>query len=223
MLGVNLGKNKETENAADDYIRAMLEIGDFGDYLVINISSPNTSGLRSLQGASEMEQLITRIQQEKAKHANLKDKPLLVKIAPDLSATELEDVARISLETKIDGLVVNNTTVARPSTLKSEHKQETGGLSGLPLKNRSLDVLKEVYRLTDGKIKIISVGGIDSGDDIYLRLKAGASLVQLYTAMTFAGPGLVSKINDRLVDLLEKDGVQHISSIIGSDAKRADN
>ena len=223
MLGVNLGKNKTTENAADDYIKAMLELGEFGDYLVINISSPNTSGLRSLQGASEMEQLISRIQAEKVKHTNLKEKPLLVKIAPDLSPSELEDVARISLASKIDGLVVNNTTIARPSSLSSKHKQETGGLSGAPLKERSLEVLKEVYRLTEGKIKLISVGGVDSGDDVYSRMKAGASLVQVYTAITFAGPGLASRINDRLADLLERDGISSVESIVGADAKEKRN
>jgi len=214
ILGINLGKNKTTEVASDDYIKAMEALGEFGDYLVVNISSPNTAGLRSLQASSEMEQLITRIQHAKLQNDLLKNKPLVVKIAPDLSPQELEDVAKVSLKTKIDGLIVSNTTISRPETLKSTHKNETGGLSGRPLKSRSLQVLKDIHRLTDGKITLISVGGIESGEDAYERLKAGASLVQVYSAIAYEGPGLASRINDELDNLLERDGIDSVSKIV---------
>lgn len=213
LLGINLGKNKATEVASDDYIKAMEALGEFGDYLVVNISSPNTAGLRSLQGSSEMEQLITRIQEAKMQNDLLKDKPLVVKIAPDLSPQELVDVALVSLKTKIDGLIVSNTTISRPDTLKSAHKTETGGLSGRPLKQRSLEVLKEIRRLTNGQVTLIAVGGIETGEDAYERLKAGASLVQIYSAMAFEGPGLASRINDELNTLLERDSIDNIAQL----------
>jgi dihydroorotate dehydrogenase len=213
LLGINLGKNKNTEVASDDYIKAMCALGEFGDYLVINISSPNTAGLRTLQGSSEMEQLITAIQAEKSRHESLRDKPLLVKIAPDLSHQELEDVARVSLRTNIEGLIVSNTTISRPSTLISKDSSQTGGLSGKPLKDRSLQVLKEIHALTEGKISIISVGGVETGEDAFQRLQAGASLVQVYSAMTFHGPGLASRINDQLDDILRKLNIDSVSQI----------
>jgi dihydroorotate dehydrogenase len=213
FLGINLGKNKNTPIASDDYVKAMQAIGAFGDYLVINISSPNTPGLRSLQAVSEMEELITKIQEEKQKDEKLKNKPLLVKIAPDLSSQELHDLAQVSLRTKVDGLIVSNTTTTRPQDLKSPYASQIGGLSGRPLKERSLEVLKEIHSLTEGKIKLISVGGIENGEDVYERLQAGASLVQLYTAMTFEGPGIVSRINDELDSILEKNGIDNISQI----------
>lgn len=210
LLGINLGKNKTTEVASDDYIKAMELLGEFGDYLVVNISSPNTAGLRSLQSSSEMEELITKIQEAKMKSELLKTKPLVVKIAPDLSHQELEDVAKVSLKTKIDGLIVSNTTISRPETLKSSHKTEIGGLSGKPLKQRSLEVLREIRQLTDGKLKLIAVGGIETGEDAYERLKAGASLVQIYSAIAYEGPGLASRINGELNDLLERDRVESV-------------
>lgn len=218
MLGVNLGKNKTTENAADDYVKGMLEIGELGDYLVVNVSSPNTPGLRSLQASDELEKLITRLQTEKAQHVMLKHKPLVVKIAPDLSQAELEDIARVCLDTKVDGLIISNTTTSRPPSLTSQKQLEAGGLSGHPLKDRSMELLREMRRLTKGNIKLISTGGVETAEDVYQRLRAGASLVQLYTALTFAGPGLIAKINDDLVELLHEEGVSSVSSIIGKDA-----
>lgn len=213
MLGINLGKNKTTEVASEDYIKAMKELGEFGDYLVINISSPNTAGLRSLQGLSEMEQLITAIQSEKNNIESLKDKPLLVKIAPDLNPQELHDIAQVSLRTNIDGLIVSNTTISRPDTLISHHKVESGGLSGKPLKARSLQVLKDIHALTNGKITLISVGGVETGMDAYERIQAGASLIQVYSAMTFQGPGLASRINDELNDILKSKNIGSVNQI----------
>lgn len=166
LLGINLGKNKDTVNAADDYIKAMQELGELGDYLVVNISSPNTAGLRTLQGSSEMEQLIVAIQEVRQRSEKLRKKPLVVKIAPDLDRQQIEDIVSVALKTKIDGLIITNTTITRPSDLKSDYKKETGGLSGRPLKERSLQVLKEVNELAQGKVTLIAAGGIESGEDV---------------------------------------------------------
>lgn len=215
LLGINLGKNKETVEAADDYIKAMKELGELGDYLVVNISSPNTAGLRSLQGSSEMEQLIVTIQGARQQSEKLRKKPLAVKIAPDLDRQQIEDIVAVALKTKIDGLIVTNTTIARPEDLKSTHKAETGGLSGRPLKERSLQVLKEVNELAQGKITLIAAGGIESGEDAYQRLLAGASLVQVYSAISYGGPGLASRINDELDAILEQNGHESVQNLRG--------
>ena len=213
LLGINLGKNKDTVNAADDYIKAMQELGELGDYLVVNISSPNTAGLRTLQGSSEMEQLIVAIQEVRQRSEKLRKKPLVVKIAPDLDRQQIEDIVSVALKTKIDGLIITNTTITRPSDLKSDYKKETGGLSGRPLKERSLQVLKEVNELAQGKVTLIAAGGIESGEDVYQRLLAGASLVQLYSAISFSGPGLASRINEELDAILEKNGHDSVMNL----------
>ena len=213
LLGINLGKNKDTVNAADDYIKAMQELGELGDYLVVNISSPNTAGLRTLQGSSEMEQLIVAIQEVRQRSEKLRKKPLVVKIAPDLDRQQIEDIVSVALKTKIDGLIITNTTITRPSDLKSDYKKETGGLSGRPLKERSLQVLKEVNELAQGKVTLIAAGGIESGEDVYQRLLAGASLVQLYSAISFSSPGLASRINEELDAILEKNGHDSVMNL----------
>jgi len=188
VVGVNVGKNKTTEKAEDDYMQGARELGPYADYLVINVSSPNTPGLRSLQRKGAFESLIRAVQKELKEgreagpitNVHGRRVPLLIKVAPDLSEEEKKDIAAVALKTGIDGLVVSNTTVSRPASLQSHHAHETGGLSGLPLKDLATQTIHDLYRLTGhGKVPIIGVGGVGSGQDAYDKIKAGASLVQV--------------------------------------------
>lgn len=216
VLGVNLGKNKDTpeERAVDDYMEGLRKMGDMAEYVVVNVSSPNTPGLRRLQGEERLRGLLEPL-------LDVRDKlmyrpPILLKIAPDLSDTELEEIARVALELKLDGLVVCNTTIKRDG-LRSEWREEKGGLSGRPLKKLSTEIVRKMYRLTGGALPIVGVGGIENGQDAYDKIKAGASLVQLYTALIFQGPWVVSKIKKELDQLLERDGFKNVADAVGAD------
>jgi dihydroorotate dehydrogenase len=193
IIGLNLGKNKDTplENAADDYVTLMRTFAPLADYLAINISSPNTVGLRRLQGREMLESLLKKINQERA-ICNVQ-RPILVKLAPDLSDEELDDALDVILRTGMDGVIATNTTLGRAG-LASRHQGETGGLSGRPLTVRSEAVLDQVLKHLDGRLPVVSVGGIMSPEDAKRRLAKGAALVQVYTGLVYAGPGLVQKI-----------------------------
>jgi dihydroorotate dehydrogenase len=193
IVGVNLGKNKETpvENAAEDYVSLMKIFAPLADYLTINISSPNTVGLRRLQGREMLENLLRQINLERNTW-NL-ELPTLVKISPDLNNEELDDAIGIILDKSMDGLIATNTTLTR-DRLGSKYQKESGGLSGSPLRVRSEAVLRQVVKRVNGKIPIISVGGIMHPDDAKRRLEMGATLIQLYSGLIYQGPGLVKKI-----------------------------
>jgi dihydroorotate dehydrogenase len=197
ILGVNIGKNKDTPNeeAVLDYLELLQNFAPYADYLAINISSPNTVGLRQLQGRDALDGLLTHLHaQRKLEEERLKKRvPLLVKLAPDLSESELDDAIDVILSTHMDGVIATNTTLAR-NGLKSEHQGETGGLSGSPLKVRSEAVLSQIVKRVDGQIPVVSAGGIMSPEDAKKRLALGASLVQVYTGLIYEGPGLVKKI-----------------------------
>lgn len=224
ILGINLGKNKTSDNAIEDYVKGVLCFSGWGDYLVINVSSPNTPGLRSLQGRGELAKLVDKVLEVRDTLPVNMRHPLLVKIAPDLSEYDKEDIAAVVTRSKggVDGLIVTNTTVSRPETLKSTNKKETGGLSGKPLTELSTHTVSDMYRLTGGKIPIIGVGGISTGQDAYDKIKAGASLVQLYTALAYEGPPIVKKIKRELAELLKKDGFKSIEEAVGMDHSRKD-
>ena len=193
VIGVNLGKNKDTllENAAEDYLSLMRAFAPLADYLVINISSPNTVGLRRLQGREMLENLLGQINVER--HSSLVTRPILVKLSPDLCDDELDDALGVILDKGMDGVITTNTTLGREG-LRSKHRGETGGLSGSPLRVRSEAVLREVVKRVEGRIPVVSVGGIMSPEDAKRRLDMGAALVQVYTGLVYAGPGLVQKI-----------------------------
>lgn len=219
IVGVNLGKNKTTEDAAADYALGAEKLSPLADYLVINVSSPNTPGLRALQDKAELANLVTATLEarDKALGENRKP-PLLVKIAPDLNSDDLDDIATLALETNIDGLIVSNTTIARPESLKHQDvAKEMGGLSGKPLFEMSTAVLADVYKRTEGKIPLIGVGGVSSGRDAYAKIRAGASLVQLYSALAYHGPSLIPSIKRELSTCLAQDGFENVMQAIGAD------
>ncbi|WP_119167566.1 quinone-dependent dihydroorotate dehydrogenase [Algihabitans albus] len=212
VLGVNLGKNKQGEARAD-YGAGTRALAPHADYLVINVSSPNTPGLRALQGRAELEGLIAAVR------AELPDPPppLVLKIAPDLTEADKRDIAEVALAS-LDGLIVSNTTLARPESLDDEQRQESGGLSGRPLFDPSTRLLAEMYRLTEERIPLIGVGGVEDGATAYAKIRAGASLVQLYTALIYQGPDLVRRIKRELADLLKQDGFAQVGEAVGADA-----
>jgi dihydroorotate dehydrogenase len=197
VLGVNIGKNKSTPNeeAVLDYLALLQIFAPLADYLAINISSPNTVGLRQLQGRAALEGLLTQLDIQRRMEEKTLEKriPLLVKLAPDLSDQELDDAADVILSKHMDGIIATNTTLARDG-LTSRHREETGGLSGGPLRVRSETVLSYLVKQVNGKIPIVSVGGIMNPDDAKKRLDLGATLIQVYTGLVYQGPGLVKKI-----------------------------
>jgi len=215
VLGVNIGKNRDTTDEIDDYVKGVSLFAPLADYLTVNISSPNTPGLRDLQRRERLSELLTAIV-EARNAVEGRRTPVLVKIAPDLNETEIRDIAEVSHSTGIDGLIATNTTLARPDTLKSAYKAEAGGLSGHPLFGLSTKILSELYKATEGKIPLIGVGGIASGLDAYQKIKAGASLVQLYSSLVFEGPGLVRRIQRDLLLRLQADGFTNINQAVGS-------
>jgi dihydroorotate dehydrogenase len=214
VIGVNLGKNRDSQDAAADYALGIRRMAKLADYLVVNISSPNTPGLRDLQRRGNLEALLralTRTREESGQGV-----PLLVKIAPDLTQPEREDIASVVLDARIDGLIVANTTVERTVRLVSPYAKEAGGLSGRPLFASSTALLSDMYRLTQGRIPLIGVGGIANAADAFAKIRAGASLVQLYTALVFAGPTLVGEIKRGLASLLGANGFSSIAAAVGT-------
>lgn len=214
LLGINIGKNKTTEDAKVDYVQNILQLGSYADYIVINISSPNTPNLRDLQKAEAISELVQACL--KARNQQTKPVPLLVKLAPDLTDEELKSM--IPTLRQVDGIVVTNTTNARPESLtSSENIDEIGGLSGAPLKDKSTEIIRKLYSMMDGDVFIIGVGGIGSGEDAYEKLKAGASIVQIYSMMVYKGAGCVSRIRHDLADLMIHNGQKSLSEVIGRD------
>lgn len=221
IVGSNIGKNKDTEKAVEDYIYLLKNIYGLSDYITVNISSPNTAGLRDLQRGEHLSELLSAVMQEKkVLHKNIGiDVPILVKISPDVSPEEQEHIASVVLKEKLDGMIVSNTTTSREGIPHMRGEWEEGGLSGRPLFTRSTEIVRSMYRLTGGKVPIIGVGGISSGKDAYAKVRAGASLVQIYTAVIYQGMYVVRRINKGLARYLKRDGFKHISEAVGVDAK----
>jgi len=220
IVGVNLGKNRASADAAADYAAGVAALAPFADYLVINVSSPNTPGLRDLQQADVLRALVARVQAARRSAVPDRPPPLLLKIAPDLTPEDRRDIADVALTSGVDGLIVGNTTISRPAGLRGRHAGETGGLSGRPLLELSTEVLRDIYRLTEGRLPLIGVGGIASGEDAYGKIRAGASLVQLYTALIYAGPGLIDRIKRELAARLRADGFAMVADAVGADHRQ---
>lgn len=219
LVGANVGKNRDTADGAADYVKGVEAVCARADYIVVNISSPNTPGLRGLQARAPIEDLLTRViaARRQAAPDPIRPPPLLAKVGPDLDEHELRDIAEVALTTGVDGLIIGNTTIARPPTLRSRDRDAPGGLSGRPLLGPSTECLRAMYGFTQGRLPIIGCGGIASGADAYAKIRAGASLVQLYSALVFHGPALVGAIKRDLAQLLRADGFAHVADAVGAD------
>lgn len=214
LLGINIGPNKDTIDRINDYLIGLNTFHEFADYITINISSPNTENLRNLHEQTKLKDLLKSIILEKQK---LKSKiPIAVKISPDVTENQINEIAGILLENKIDAAIISNTSDSTRENLTDIQKHQKGGLSGKPIQKKSNIVINKFYNLLKGKIKIIGVGGINSGKSAYDKLLAGADYLQLYTGMVFQGPNIVSIIKKDLKELLIKDGVKNFREIVGN-------
>ena len=211
-IGANLGANKETEDKAADYVIGLRRLAGLADYFTINISSPNTPGVRALQGREALDDLLGRINEARPTDGA----PVFLKIAPDLIGEEIGMIVEASLAHQIDALIVSNTTLERPATLKSGFAGEAGGLSGAPLKPFAQKALEAAAEAAAGRLPLIAVGGIASGADAWARIRAGASAVQIYSALIYDGPGLVGAIKRDLAARLRAEGFRHISDAVGA-------
>jgi dihydroorotate dehydrogenase len=213
ILGINIGANKDSLDRIADYRETFQKLGSLADYVTVNVSSPNTPGLRGLQSKSELETLLTMLEAERRRLA--RPTPLLLKIAPDIDDSAMDDIAEVCLASGIDGLIITNTTIGRPPGLRSPYARETGGLSGAPLFEPSTAVLQAMRARLGRRLVLIGVGGVASGADAYAKIRAGASLVQLYTALVYEGPGLVARIKRELGELLSRDGFTRVEDAVG--------
>lgn len=221
-IGINLAKNKETADAADDYVKGVAAFAGKAAFLTVNVSSPNTPGLRDMQGRAALADLLDRVMKVRARveQQGGGHTPVFLKIAPDIDDMQAQDIAEVALASGIDAMIVGNTTVSRPASIPADMAKETGGLSGKPLFTLSTEKLGLMYRLTGGKIPLIGCGGISSGADAYAKIRAGASLVQLYTAMIYEGPDVVRSIVAELAVLLKRDGFSTVADAVGADFKK---
>ena len=213
FVGINVGANKDSTDRAADYVTCSVALAPYADYLVCNVSSPNTPGLRNLQGRTELAGLLKRVQDAIAS----KPVPLLVKIAPDASDDDLDDIVAVCRDLRMDGIIVGNTTLSRPASLRSERRGETGGLSGAPLTTLSTAVLRKTAQRVERQFPLVGCGGVGSGADAYAKIRAGATLVQLYSAMVYEGPPLIRRVKDELAVLLQRDGFALVAQAIGAD------
>ncbi|MGF1562531.1 MAG: quinone-dependent dihydroorotate dehydrogenase [Geminicoccaceae bacterium] len=222
VIGINLGKNKASADATADYLSGLERLYAFADYIAINVSSPNTPGLRDLQRRDQLDALLAAIMAKRnALAAGGTPKPVLLKVAPDLDDADEHDIADVAKAQAVDGLIISNTTLARPDSLRGAAKEEAGGLSGAPLYAASTAQLGRFYRLTGGGMPLIGVGGVASAEQAYGKIRHGASLVQIYTALIYQGPYVALGIAKGLDRLLERDGFSHVSQVIGIDVRDA--
>jgi dihydroorotate dehydrogenase len=211
IVGINIGANKDSVDRVADYAAGVRAMAPLADYLTINISSPNTPGLRALQDKGALDELLAKVTEARGAGP-----PLFLKVAPDLEPADVDDIARLAIDRGMDALIVANTTLSRPS-LASTHRDEAGGLSGAPLKALALQRLRDFRAATGGQLQLIAAGGIGSGADAFARIRAGASLVQLYSALVYRGPGLAKTINSDLKALLAREGFARLTDAIGTE------
>lgn len=218
LVGANLGANKDSDDRAGDYVTGLTRLWGLADYFTINISSPNTPGLRELQGADEMEDLLGRLSDTRAAlTGDGPSVPMFLKVAPDVALSQIERIVEQARSYGMNAIIVSNTTLDRPDTLQSAHSGEGGGLSGQPLFDKSTEILREFADAANGSIDLIGVGGIGSGEQAYAKIKAGAKAVQLYSALVYHGPQLVAQICADLEARVKADGFKNISQAVGSD------
>ena len=215
-MGINVGPNKETKNKEDDYYICLSKLAAYAGYLTINISSPNTEGLRDFHNQKELDKLLKGINKIK-KDKNL-TKPIVVKLSPDINDNEISNILELINKYGINGIIVSNTTDSNRENLTDSKKYEVGGLSGQPLRDLSTNLIKRFYKETKGKIQIIGVGGVDSGQAAFEKISVGANAVQLYTGMVYKGPGVVKDIKKELISILKKENLKNIGEAVGINA-----
>jgi len=213
LLGINIGPNKDTENRLNDYIECLKTFYEVADYITINISSPNTEDLRSFHDQTKLNELLETIDKEK-KALNTQI-PIAVKVSPDIDDQEINKISEVLLNNNIEVIIISNTSDSTRENLNNIQGHQKGGLSGKPIEKKSTNLISKFYKILKGKIKIIGVGGVDSGIGAYEKFLAGADYVQLYTGMVFRGPNIVNMIKKELKELLTKDGVKNYTQIIG--------
>ena len=213
LLGINIGPNKDTNDRLNDYIECFRTFHDVADYITINISSPNTEDLRSFHNQTKLNELLKQLDLEK-KTLNSKT-PITVKVSPDIGDEEIKQISEVLLDNNIAAIIVSNTSDSTRDNLRNTQSYQKGGLSGKPIESKSTRLISKFYEVFNGRIKIIGVGGVDSGKSAYEKFLAGANYVQLYTGMVFRGPNIVNLIKKELKELLLKDGVKNFSEIIG--------
>ncbi len=213
LLGINIGPNKDTQNRLSDYVECLKTFHSVADYLTINISSPNTEDLRNFHEQKKLNELLQTINKEK-KILNSKT-PIAVKVSPDIDYQEINKISEVLLNNDIEAIIVSNTSDSTRDNLRNIQRHQKGGLSGKPIEEKSTKLISKFYKILNGKIKIIGVGGVDSGKGAYKKFLAGANCVQLYTGMIYRGPNIVNMIKKELKELLLKDGVKNFSEIIG--------
>jgi dihydroorotate dehydrogenase len=220
IVGVNIGANKDSANRVADYVRLIEIFAPVASYFTVNVSSPNTPGLRNLQQAAALDELLAKVIDARERvRQNAGDTPVLLKIAPDLTLAELDDVVHIARSRRADGMIVGNTTLARPSTLRDQSRaKEQGGLSGRPLFRLSTRMVAETYVRAEGAFPLVGVGGIDSGGAALTKIRAGATLIQLYSSLVYKGLGLIDDIKNDLTSTLLRTGRDSLSDVIGADA-----
>ncbi len=216
VLGINIGPNEETKDKSEDFYICLSKLYSYADYITINISSPNTENLRDFHKESLMIKLLEGLNKLK-KDKNI-DKPLSIKLSPDIEEKEINNIVEIVNKYKIDGIIISNTTNKNREKLLDSKKNEAGGLSGQPIKSISTNLIKKFYKELNRKITIIGVGGIDSGKSAFEKLTAGANVIQLYTGMVYRGPGIVKEIKKELISILKNDKIKNISDVIGINA-----
>jgi dihydroorotate dehydrogenase, subfamily 2 len=213
LLGINIGPNKDSENRLEDYLKCLKTFHNVADYITINISSPNTEDLRNFHDESKLNELLKEIENEKKKLNSTV--PLAVKVSPDIEDKKINNISDVLLNNNIEVVIISNTSDSTRDNLNNIQKHQKGGLSGKPIEEKSTDLINKFYKILNGRIKIIGVGGVDSGKSAYEKFLAGANYIQLYTGMVYRGPNIVNLIKKELKELLIKDGVKNFSEIIG--------
>lgn len=219
MVGVNMASNSDSDDPANDFDLLVAKFTPLADYMTIDISCPNTPNGKVFQSKQPLAGLLERLKATRARVADEKKvapPPMLIKSAPDLTEQEKRDIAEVALAAGIDGMIVSNTTIARPASLRSRYRSERGGLSGRPVFDMSTRLLAEMYRLTEGRLPLIGVGGIANAADAYEKIRQGACAVQLYSALVFQGPGLVHRLKHELAGLLKRDGFKNVGAAVGA-------
>ena len=217
IVGANIGMNRDSTDPVNDYATVAHRVAPFVDYIAVNVSSPNTPGLRALQERGALADVIEGVVNASSDAVPNRSMPVAIKISPDVGPDDLRDIVDVALSGGAAGLIISNTTTERPASLRGQHKEEMGGLSGRPLFRNATELLRNAHRMSGGRLPLVGTGGIENGMDAYAKIRAGASVVQLYSALIYGGPALVGKIKRELAACLRSDGCSSVADAVGAD------